>query len=112
MDRNPGFCEFVRGRLFLLMLKVVPLGTVLGMVLMLPRHPVTVVGWLVYLAVLAGLVGLGWLYYTIEMWAREQTPFPLLWKILRIPAFLLLAALPLALCYWAASAGLYARNFV
>jgi hypothetical protein len=112
LDRNPGCCKFVHGRLFLQMLKVVPLGTVLAMVLMLPRHPVTVVGWLVYLVVLAGLIGIGWLYYTIEMWARGQTPSPLLWKNLRIPAFLLLAALPLALFDFAIECGFFVRNFL
>lgn len=112
MGRSPDFCAFVRGRLLRQMLKIVPVGTLLAVALMLPRHPVTAVGWLVYSGFLSALIGLGWVYYTIEMWAQMQAPFPMFWKILRIPAFLLLAALPLALCYWAACAGFYARNFV
>ena len=82
-----------------------PAGTALAVAMLLPRHPATVPGWLVYLAVLVGLIGLGWLYYAIEMWAREQVFFPRTWKILRFPLFFAFAALPLVLCYWAAETG-------
>jgi hypothetical protein len=60
---------------------------------------------LVYLAMLAGVVGIGWLYYTIELWVRGQPPFPSLWKILRIPVFLLFEMLPLALSIGESAAG-------
>lgn len=108
---NPGFSAFVLVRMARHWWKVVP-GTALAVTMLQPRHPVTAVGWLVYLVVLAGLIGLGWLYYTIEMWAREQVPFPLSWKILRIPVFPGFASLPLALWYWGVETGFYARNFV